>query len=308
MGRPFSSIAIVGAGALGSYYGGRLALAGSDVRFLMRRDREFVRQHGLALRERDGVRRLERVPVFASAAEIGPVDLVVVTLKTTANASLPETLPPLLARDTAVLTLQNGLGNEEFIASIVGGERVLGGLCFVATTREGPGEVVGYHTPGAITMGELGRPASERTHEVGALFAGFGVKMRVVDNLAEARWQKLIWNVPFNGLAIARGGITTAEILGTPAIAAEVRPLMDEIAATANHLGYRISEPFIQSQIDLTPPMGAYKPSSLVDFLAGREVEVEAIWGEPLRVAQAAGVSMPRLAVLYADLKRLTAR
>ena len=128
------------------------------------------------------------------------------------------------------------------------------------------------------------------------------MKTRVVNKLTEARWQKLIWNVPFNGLAIAGGGLTTDRILGDPALAAQVRPLMDEIAAAARHFGHEIPESFIQSQIAITPGMGAYRPSSLVDFLAGREVEVEAIWGEPLRRAQAAGLAMPRLAALYQTL------
>lgn len=304
----FPRIAVVGAGAIGCYYGGRLALAGADVRFLLRRELGPVRERGLTLRERDATRRLHPVAAYARTEDIGPVDLVIVALKTTANAALAALLPPLLGPATAVLTLQNGLGNEEALAERVGGERVLGGLCYIGVTREGPGEIVGYHTPGRMTLGEFDRNADERIRAVEAMFAGIGVQTRVVDRLAEARWQKLIWNVPFNGLAIARGGITTDRILGTPAIAAEVRPLMDEVAGAARQLGYDIPEAFIQQQLDVTPGMGAYQPSSLVDFRAGREVEVESIWGEPLRRAQAAGLAVPRLAALYADLRKLTAR
>lgn len=303
----FSRIAIVGAGALGSYYGARLALAGADVRFLMRSDADRIRAAGLTLREKDATRRLDQPRVFTEPAAIGPADLVIVTLKTTANALLSEWLPPLLNGGTTVLTLQNGLGNEECIASIVGAERMLGGLCYIGVVRGAPGELVGFHTPGAMAVGEFRRAAGERARAIGERFHEIGVKMRIVDDLAEARWQKLVWNVPFNGLAIAAGGITTDRILGTPEVAAQVRPLMEELAEAGRHLGYRVSENFIQAQIDLTKGMGAYQPSSLVDFLAGREVEVEAIWGEPLRRAQAAGVAMPRLAKLYADLKRLTA-
>ena len=299
------AIAIVGAGAIGSYYGARLALAGSDVRFLLRSELAAVRERGLTLREKDATRHLANVAAFATTAEIGPVDLVVVTLKTTANSSLAALLPPLLHERTAVLTLQNGLGNEETLASLVGAERVLGGLCYIAVTREAPGELRGFHTPGAITLGEFGWPAGERAHAIAALLAGAGMKLRVVENLAEARWQKLIWNIPFNGLAIARGGITTDRLLGDPAIAAEVRPLMDEVATAGRALGFDVPEKFIQSQLDITPPLGAYAPSSLVDFLAGREVEVDAIWGEPLRRAQAKGLAMPRLARLQAELLRL---
>ncbi|HEX2852910.1 MAG TPA: 2-dehydropantoate 2-reductase [Opitutaceae bacterium] len=303
----FSSIAIVGAGALGSYYGARLALAGSDVRFLLRSDLAAVRERGLTLREKDGTRHLAPVAAFATTGEIGPVDLVLITLKTTANAELARLLPPLLKRDTVVVTLQNGLGNEERVASLVGAERVLGGLCFIAVTRSAPGELTGFHTPGSLTLGEFGRPAQERTRAIASLLVGAGVNCTAVNNLMEARWRKLVWNVPFNGLSIAGGGITTDKILANPVLAVEVRALMDEIASAARSFGYEIPEAFIQGQIDVTPPMGAYQPSSLVDFLAGREVEIEAIWGEPLRRAQAAGIAMPRLAELYATLKRVVA-
>lgn len=303
-----SSIAIVGAGAIGSYYGARLALAGGDVRFLMRSDAAHVRGHGLTLREKDATRTLRDVAVFEAPEAIGPVDLVIVTLKTTANAALSSLLPPLVGAGTSVLTLQNGLGNEEFVASIVGAERVMGGLCYIGVTRETPGEITGYHTPGKMTLGEFQRPASERVREIAARLEAVGVQTRVVDDLAEARWQKLIWNVPFNGLAIVGGGVSTDRILADPALASQVRPLMDEVALAARHLGYRVPESFIQAQIDVTPGMGAYRPSSLVDFLAGRDVEIEPIWGEPLRRAEAARLAVPRLKALYAELKRRTER
>jgi 2-dehydropantoate 2-reductase len=300
---PSPAVAIVGTGAIGGYYGARLALAGTDVRFLMRHDCELVRRGGFTLREKDATRRLERPAVFARTEEIGPVDLVIIALKSTSNSALPALLPPLLDANTAVLTLQNGLGNEEFIAALAGAERVMGGLCYIGVTREAPGVMVGFHTPGKMTLGEFARPASERVRSTAGRFAAVGVDTRVVDNLAEARWQKLIWNVPFNGLAVAGGGVTTEKILATPALRSQVRPLMDEIATAARHFGYVVPEAFIRAQIDVTPGMGAYQPSSVVDFLAGREVEVEAIWGEPLRRAQAAGIAMPRLEALYDALR-----
>lgn len=302
-----SSYAIVGAGAIGLNYGVRLALAGADVRFLVRGDPVPLRASGLRVLEQARTLELRLAQVFARPEEIGPVDVVLVALKTTANAALAHLLPPLVGPGTLVVTLQNGLGNEEHLAGMVGAERVLGGICFVASTRTSPGEVTCYQ-PGAITLGEHGRPAAERTRALAAAFTAAGVKCTAVDNLAEARWRKLVWNVPFNGLAIAAGGITTDRILADPALAAEVRALMDEIAAGAAKLGYEVPESFIQRQLDATPPMGPYQPSSLVDFLAGRDVEIEPIWGEPLRRAQAAGAAMPRLADLYARLQAAVSR
>jgi 2-dehydropantoate 2-reductase len=305
---PSPKIAIVGSGAIGLYYGARLALAGADVRFLMRGDLAAVRARGsLLLHEKGGATELKPVAAFGSTGEIGPVDLVIVTLKTTANGEFTRLLPPLLGSRTTIFTLQNGLGSDEQLAALFGAERVMGGLAFIAATRTAPGEVTCYH-PGSIALGEFGRPPQDRTRALAAQFEAARVKTRVVDDLNEARWRKLVWNIPFNGLAIAAGGITTNRLCAIPRLAEEVRALMHEVQFAASRLGFVIPEKFLRQQFDVTPPMGAYRPSSLVDFLAGREVEVEAIWGEPLRRAQAAGAKVPRLERLYASLKKLTAR
>lgn len=306
-------VAIVGSGAVGAYYGARLAHAGEDVRFLMRRDLDGVRARGLEVRVFASQKPLERfrlahVAAFGTTGEIGPVDLVIVGLKATADASMRALLPPLLHETTAVLTLQNGLGSDELVAREFGADRVLGGLCFVCLNRVGgAGDVPAiecYH-PGSVSIGELGRPAGERTRRLGAAFQRAGVRCSVADNLAELRWRKLVWNVPFNGLSIAAGGITTDRILADPALLGEVRALMREVQRAAAALGFAIPDEFLQKQVDVTGPMGAYRPSSLIDFLDGRAVEVEAIWGEPLRRARAAGVDVPHLEKLYSQLRRV---
>jgi 2-dehydropantoate 2-reductase len=304
----FSKIAIVGAGAIGMYYGAKLALVGADVRFLMRSDLATVQARGsLLLHEKSGTTELRPAMAFGLPEEIGPVDLIVVTLKTTANGELARLLPPLLGSSTVIFTLQNGLGSDEQLAELFGAERVMGGLAFIAATRTAPGEVTCYH-PGSIALGEFGRRPAGRTRVLAAQFEAAGVIVRVVENLSAARWHKLVWNIPFNGLAIAAGGLTTDRICADPELAAEVRALMAEVQQAAGRLGFVIAGEFLRQQFDVTPPMGAYQPSSLVDFLAGREVEVEAIWGEPLRRAQAAGASVPRLEKLYGELKKLTAQ
>jgi 2-dehydropantoate 2-reductase len=299
-------VAVVGAGAVGAYYGARLARAGEDVNFLMRSDLAAVRERGLTVRVADGDFHLSKVAAFGDPAQIGPVDLVIVGLKATANDALEKLLPPLLHATTAILTLQNGLGADEFIAARFGAGRVLGGLCFICLNRVGPGIVECYH-PGLMNIGEFQRPAGERARAIAAVFLAAGVKCVVAENLDEARWRKLVWNVPFNGLSIAAGGITTDRILANPALAAEARALMSEIQAAARALGYHVPDEFLESQIAVTAAMGPYKPSSLVDFLERREVEVEAIWGEPLRRARAAGVGTPHLAALYEKLRELCA-
>ena len=122
-------------------------------------------------------------------------------------------------------------------------------------------------------------------------------------------WKKLCWNVPFNGLSIAAGGVTTDRIVGDPSLRSRARRLMDEVAAAASARGHVFDEKHIRWQLEMTDGMGPYRPSSLIDYLAGREVEVEGIWGEPLRRGEAAGVAMPEMRALLNEIRgRLASR
>ena len=302
-----NTIAIIGSGAIGGFYGAMLARAGNDVRFLMRSDLATVKANGLRVRAPFGEFRIERPTAAATTEELGQVDLVIVAWKTTSNRELPRVLPPLLHERTAVLTLQNGLGAEEEVAALVGAERTLGGLCFVGINRTEPGLIVNP-VEGAITVGEFGRPASERLREIVALFQAAGIKARATDNLAEERWKKLVWNVPFNGVTIAAGGITTDRVLADEGLRRLSRELMSEVLQGAAALGFTIPESYADFQMARTPPLGAYKPSRQLDWQAGRELEVESIWGEPVRRAAAAGRALPRMEMLYFLLRALAAQ
>ena len=300
-------IAVVGSGAVGGYYGGMLAHIGCDVHFLLRGDLDAVRARGLTIHTRGETVHLPRVACAASAEEIGACDLVIIALKATANAALESIIPPLLGEKTALLTLQNGLGNEEFLAQRWGAERVMGALCFVCINRTEPG-VIAHLDHGSISVGELRRPAQARTHAVVGAFRAAGIEAKAVDELVEERWRKLLWNIPFNGLAIAARGATVADVLADDGLRDLARSLMDETLDAARRLGHDIPDDFADFQIERSTSMGAYKPSSMIDWQLGRPVEVEAIWGEPWRQGVAAGASMPRLEMLYRLLQRLTAR
>lgn len=299
-------IAVVGSGAVGCYYGGMLADGGHDVHFLMRSDLATVRAEGLTIHTKGSEVRLPAVQCAGTTAEIGPVDLVLIAVKTTSNADLERLLPPLLGPATALLTLQNGLGNEEFLASRWGAERVLGALCFVCINRTAPG-IIRHIDHGSISIGEFRRPVSERVRAVAAAFQAVGVDSHAVDDLAVERWRKLLWNIPFNGLSIAAGA-NVAEVLADGGLRSLARALMDEVLDAARRLGHEIPDEYADWQIDRSDSMGAYRPSSMIDYEAGHPVEVEAIWGEPLRQGTAAGAAMPRLEMLYRLIRHLAER
>jgi 2-dehydropantoate 2-reductase len=297
---------IVGSGALGGYYGAKLAHSGCDVHFLMRSDLETVRRNGLTVRSKDGDIHLPSVNACGSPAEMGPCDMILVCLKTTANAVLPSLIAPLLGPETAVVTLQNGLGNEELLASHFGARRVMGGLCFVCLNRTAPG-VVEHFGHGSISVGEFKGPPQDRTMRLVTDLQRAGVDARAVQSLITERWRKLVWNIPFNGLGVAAGA-NVAEVRGDEHLQAAARRLMAEVIEAAAKQGYAIRPDFIDQQIEQSWSMGPYHSSSQVDHEAGREVEVESIWGEPLRQARAAGAETPSLEMLYALLRRIALR
>ena len=301
---PAPTTAVVGTGALGMYYGAKLAQSGVPVTFLARRDLAHLQKHGLQVRCPFGDFHLQNVPVAGSAEEIGQVALILVCIKTTGNADLKKLIPPLLGPDTVVCTLQNGLGNEEFLASLAGRERVLGGVCHVCVSRPEPG-VARNMACTDIKFADFSGGDTPRAHSLAKIFSRAGVRCTVAPSIGAARWYKLVWNVPFNGLGIAGGpgGRNTQQVLEDPTLQQEAIDLMTEVLSASAKLGYPQESGLIEKEIARTRTMGPYKSSSQLDWEAGKPVELESIWGEALRQGTAAGIPLPHLQRLYAKLK-----
>ena len=316
-------IAIVGCGALGSFYGAKLARAGEDVHFLLRSDYDAVRRRGVFIESPEGDFNV-RPHCARTPEEIGQSDLILIGLKTTANDQFPKLLPPLVGSNTAILTLQNGLGNEAQLAKLFPVEQILGGLCFVCLNRIEPG-VIRHLDHGRVILGEYNRWPEPRTHDIATLFRNAGIACKVTDHLAQAHWEKLVWNIPFNGLGVASAAgydaiagensiedfnigpcLTTDQLLADSRWEKLVRELMLEVICSANALGCSLSENVAEKQIERTRTMGAYKASTLVDFERGQPLELESLFLEPLRQAKAAAVSVPRLEKLTCVLQQLT--
>ena len=317
-----TKIGVVGCGALGSYYGAKLARDGRDVHFLLRSDYDAVRRRGIRVRSPDGDFHIN--PKCArTPEEIGLCDLVIIGLKTTANGEFARLLTPLVADHTAILTLQNGLGNEAQLAALFGTEKILGGLCFVCLNRMEPGVIV-HLGHGRIVMGEYQRWPEPRTHDIASMIRHAGVPCTVTDNLEAAHWEKLVWNIPFNGLGVAssagfgavlRGEIlpgdvpgeclSTDRLLSDPNWEQLVRELMRETIGAAQALGFKVAGSIEDVQVKRTREMGAYLASTLIDFQRGQALELESLFLEPLRQAEKAGVPMPRLAALCRVLGQL---
>jgi 2-dehydropantoate 2-reductase len=303
--------AIIGTGAVGGFYGARLARAGLDVHFLLHNDFDHVREHGLTVDSCDGDFVLPHVQAYGRAADLPPADVVVVALKTTQNARLADLLPGPARGGGVVLTLQNGYGVEEAAARVVGPDRVMAGLCFLCSNKVGPGHIR-HLDYGFVTLADYaadGRPRgiTDRMRAVAADLRAAGIEVEFAEDLVLARWRKLIWNVPFSGLSVVLDS-TSDRLMADPHTRRLAEDLMREVAAGARAFGRTIGEDFIRHMMDLTDRMTPYRTSMQIDCDRKRPMEVEAIFGNPLRAAAEAGADLPRLAALYALLKFIDAR
>ncbi len=298
------TIAILGAGALGCYYGARLAEAGHEVRFIMRSAYEPVKAHGLQVTSVAGDIFLPHPQVFRSPEDCGPVDLVIVCWKTTCNDKLATALPPLLHEETRVITLQNGMGNAEAIAALLPAERVFIGLCFVCAMMPDPGKI--QHLEGGDIQFAPAIPTEEgmqQAEKFAALFAEAGICTRAFLHAEQILWCKLSWNIPFNGLCLAHGGISVRQLFTMPQEVERARSIMEEVCLTAQMRGFPLALDIVHQQMERTSRMGDFIPSSAVDYNLGRPVEYQAIWGSTLARAQEVGAPVPAWEKLAADIR-----
>jgi len=302
------SYAIIGAGAVGGLYGAWLSRAGFDVHFLARSDYSHIAAHGLVIDSVRGNFVLPHVNVYERAQDMPKCDVVAITLKTTAQVALPAILPHVVKDSGVVLVMQNGMGFEEKVAEIVPKNPVLGVLCFVCATKAGPGRIrhldFGHITIGQYTGSGKACGITPEMKAVGDDFTAAGVKVNLAQDLATARWKKLVWNVPYNGLSVVLDAMTDS-LMQNPHSRDLVKRLMQEVCAGAAACGRVIDDAFVNEMLAYTDSMQPYTTSMKVDFDQKRPMEVESILGAPLRAAAQAGVTLPLLSMLYGELRYL---
>jgi 2-dehydropantoate 2-reductase len=278
-------IGIIGTGAIGGFYGVMLARAGFDVHFLLRSEFDAVARNGLTVDSQvHGLLKLDKVQAYACAADMPPCDWLLIGAKTTGNGGVASAIVQAAAPGAKVLLLQNGLGVED------------------ALYRTGPGQIT-HQAFGAVNIGYHSGPADAPTRnhwvEQGAsLFHQAGIDSVAMDNLDLARWQKLVWNVPYNGLSVLLNASTTP-LMADADSRALIQGLMAEVVQGAQACGHVLPEGYAEHLLKVTGHMPDYRPSMYHDFTERRPLELDAIYARPLATALAAGCDMPKVRALY---------
>lgn len=305
-------IGIIGTGAIGGFYGLMLAKAGHDVHFLLRSEYQAVVANGLRLNSAvNGQLHLQSVQAWGDPAEMPPCDWLLVGAKTTSNAQLAPVITRLSRPGTRVVLLQNGLAVEEQLRPLLPDNlHLLGGLCFICTHRAAPG-VIEHQALGAVNLGYHSGPArageSLAIVEEGAeLFRSAGLESVAMADLQQARWQKLVWNVPYNGLSVLLGAGTT-RLMANADSRALILELMREVVQGAAACGQVLPEGYPEKLLATTERMPNYLPSMYHDFQHKRPLELQSIYAAPLAAAAAAGCELPKMRMLHQALRFLDA-
>ncbi|UKK48186.1 putative 2-dehydropantoate 2-reductase [Prevotella sp. E9-3] len=295
---------VIGVGAIGGFYGAKLAHSGQEVHFLSHSDYQYVKDNGLQVDSCDGSFHIDHPHVYQSATDMPKCDVVLVGLKTTNNHLLPELLTPLLKPSTLVVLIQNGIGVEADVQQMFPHLQLVAGLAFICSAKTKPG-VVNHQCYGNINLGNYSCRDERLLQEVVDDFNATGVRAQLVE-YEEARWKKAVWNMPFNGMTVALNTRTDL-LLKNPATRQLIRDLMMEVINAARHLGVKnIDETFADKMIHTTDVMTPYSPSMKLDFDFHRKMEIKYLYSRPIEIARQAGFEMSKLSMLEAELKFLS--
>ncbi len=295
------SYAIIGTGALGGYYGGKLAQAGHNVHFLLNSDYKFVKENGLQVDSVNGNFHLKPINAYQITNRMPASDVVLVCLKTNNNCLLKDILPPLLHKNTVIILIQNGLGIEKELAISFPDHSIAGGLAFICSSKIDAGHIAHYDY-GHINIGSYQGENPEILKQICNDFNQSGIKAELTLNLNQARWQKLVWNIPYNGMTVALN-TTTDRLMKQPDSRQLIWEMMIEVVEAANRCGAEMKDDFARKMMELTERMTPYAPSMKVDFDAKRPLEIDAIYTNPVKTALKAGFNMQKVAMLEKQLR-----
>ena len=298
--------AVIGTGAIGGYYGGRLALSGQDVHFLLHSDYEHVRDHGLLVDSCNGSFHLKQVNAYGQADAMPKADVVLVCLKTIRNGQLAQLLPPLLKDDTLVLLIQNGIGVEQDVQLMFPQAQLVAGLAFICSSKIGLGHI-SHQCYGSINLGNYSCHDEQRLKQLRAEMEAAGIRVGEME-YHQARWKKAVWNMPFNGMTVALETQTDC-LLKHPSTRQLIREQMLEVITVAQRLGVTgLDESFADKMIETTDAMTPYSPSMRLDYDNRRPMEIDYLYSRPIAIAHEAGLSMPRLEMLENELRFIESR
>lgn len=297
-------IAVMGAGAVGGYFGAKLAAAGHQVVFIARRRHlEALRRAGLRVKSPAGDLHVKNALFTSEPAKAGCTDIVLFCVKSYDTESCAQALTPMVGSGTVILSLQNGVDNADKIARRWGDQRTLAGVVYIGAQVSAPG-VISHSTGGRIVFGALAGGINDTTKLVEQTLRSASIPCEVSREIRRAQWRKLLWNAPFCAVSCLTRA-TMREIIGSEALRNLAVDCMAEVIQAARSQGVDLEPTLVDETLEFSRTLGDFKPSMLQDLEAGKPLEFEAFNGVVVKILRAAGKQAPVNQVFYAALEYL---
>lgn len=296
-------VLIVGAGAIGSFYGAILKKAGCRVSTVLRSDYEMVKAQGVRITsplgdlsyQPDQVYRDGEVPSEAP-------DFLILCVKVLPGVDRVKLVAPWMGEKTCLVLIENGLGIEKELADAYPSNLLISCLAFIAVSRAESG-VIEHKAHGKLVMGQYPEGINDNCRVLSKLFQQGGININLTEKVVGERWRKCLWNTPFNPLSVIADGADTRTILETPGGEALIRAMMQEVVDVAAAEGHPMKQELIDKNIAGTRKMPAYRNSMALDYLSGRPIEREAVLGNVVAIAEHHGIAVPHLNTVLVALK-----
>ncbi len=297
-------ILIIGAGAIGGFYGALLAKAGADVSVVCPSDYQTVKKNGYLIKSNNlGSWTFSPSQIVKSAAEYqGQADYIILCTKVTSAVNRVQIIQDAVSPNTCIAFIQNGVEVEQELIDAFPNNEIISGLAFICCNRIKPGEI--HHLAyGKLTLGRLNTQSShtDKAQHLSNLIEQSGIESITTENIITSRWLKCLWNASFNPLSVLSDGLSTKEILNSEEKL--IRTIMQEVSAIANACNHPLPEESIEININNTRSMPPYKTSMLLDYEKRQLMETEVILGNTIRAAHRERVACPTLDTIYALMK-----
>ena len=299
----FPRVLVIGAGAIGSFYGAILKRAGCEVAVVLRSDYEAVNANGFRFTSSLGDLSWRPDQVYGpNDTPVQTADYILLCVKVLPGVDRAALVRPWMGEHTGLVLIENGLDIERELADAFPTNPLVSCLAFIAVSRTGPGEV-NHQAYGQLVMGNFPRGFDEHCARLSELFQQGGIKVDETDAVVGERWRKCVWNTPFNPLSVLANGADTLSMLDGPGGESLIRTLMEEVIAVAEADGYPMPDGIIDKNLEGTRKMGAYKNSMALDYLQGRAIELDAILGNVVAIARQHQVPVPHLQTILVALR-----
>ncbi|WP_305906396.1 2-dehydropantoate 2-reductase [Methylomarinum sp. Ch1-1] len=295
-------VLIVGAGAIGAFYGALLAKAGAEVAVACRSDYQIVKRQGYQIISASlgDWTFLPSQVVKTTDDYQGQADYLILCTKMTADIDRAEIIRAAVSPQTTIVFIQNGVETEQELLDAFPDNEIVSGLAFICCNRLQPGQI-SHLAYGKLTLGQLPAGIGDKTRHLAELFNQSGIDCVAMDDIITGRWTKCVWNAPFNPLSVLSGGLATQDIVRSQE--SFIRAIMHEVCAIAAACGHPLAENVVDLNIQSTYKMPPYRTSMLLDFENGQPMETEVILGNAVRAGEREHIACPNLKALYALMK-----